>query len=117
MGARWYSGADAVFRSRDSVFGELAMPISLNRYTYAAANPLATGTPTGDTSPKAPAAQTKPSPAAPPTPPTKTKAGPKNEHNAEQRRWTLGVVSPPPLSSTRATSRPRRRRRNPLPSS
>ena len=40
MGARWYSGADAVFRSRDSVFGELAMPISLNRYTYAGANPL-----------------------------------------------------------------------------
>ena len=40
MGARWYSGADAVFRSRDSVFGELAMPISLNRYTYAAGNPL-----------------------------------------------------------------------------
>ena len=40
MGARWYSGADAVFRSRDAIFGELAMPISLNRYTYAAANPL-----------------------------------------------------------------------------
>jgi RHS repeat-associated protein len=34
MGARWYSGADAVFRSRDTVFGELRTPISLNRYTY-----------------------------------------------------------------------------------
>ncbi|MCP4303671.1 MAG: hypothetical protein GY788_02080, partial [bacterium] len=33
MGARWYNGADAAFRSRDSVFGELATPISLNRYT------------------------------------------------------------------------------------
>jgi RHS repeat-associated protein len=39
MGARWYSGADAVFRSRDTVFGELRTPISLNRYTYAWANP------------------------------------------------------------------------------
>jgi RHS repeat-associated protein len=40
MGARWYSGADAVFRSRDSVLGELVSPVSLNRYTYGWANPL-----------------------------------------------------------------------------
>ncbi|MCP4305640.1 MAG: hypothetical protein GY788_12320 [bacterium] len=40
MGARWYNGADAAFRSRDSVFGELTTPISLNRYTYAWATPL-----------------------------------------------------------------------------
>jgi len=40
MGARWYSGTDAVFRSRDTIFGELRTPISLNRYTYAWANPL-----------------------------------------------------------------------------
>jgi RHS repeat-associated protein len=39
MGARWYSGGDAVFRSRDTIFGELHTPISLNRYTYAWANP------------------------------------------------------------------------------
>jgi len=40
MGARWYSAADAVFRSRDSVSGELVTPVSLNRYTYGWANPL-----------------------------------------------------------------------------
>ncbi|MCP4308111.1 MAG: hypothetical protein GY788_25200 [bacterium] len=40
MGARWYNGADAAFRSRDTVFGELATPISLNRYTYGWASPL-----------------------------------------------------------------------------
>jgi len=40
MGARWYSGTDAVFRSRDTIFGELRTPVSLNRYTYGWANPL-----------------------------------------------------------------------------
>ncbi len=40
MGARWYEGGWASFLSRDSVFGELRTPISLNRYTYAWANPL-----------------------------------------------------------------------------
>jgi RHS repeat-associated protein len=47
MGARWYSGADAVFRSRDTVFGELNTPISLNRYTYGWANPLSYWDPDG----------------------------------------------------------------------
>ncbi|MCP4305800.1 MAG: hypothetical protein GY788_13195 [bacterium] len=49
MGARWYNGADAAFRSRDSVFGELATPISLNRYTYAWATPLMYWDPDGRT--------------------------------------------------------------------
>jgi RHS repeat-associated protein len=49
MGARWYSGSDAVFRSRDTVFGELSTPISLNRYTYAWANPLTYWDPDGRT--------------------------------------------------------------------
>jgi RHS repeat-associated protein len=40
MGARWYDAATATFLSRDSVFGELSTPVSLNRYTYAGANPL-----------------------------------------------------------------------------
>ncbi|MEM9202822.1 MAG: RHS repeat-associated core domain-containing protein [Actinomycetota bacterium] len=40
MGARWYDPTNAQFRSRDTVFGELSTPISLNRYTYAFANPI-----------------------------------------------------------------------------
>ncbi len=40
MGARWYEGGWASFLSRDTVFGELRTPISLNRYTYAWASPL-----------------------------------------------------------------------------
>ena len=40
MGTRWYDAAYAAFTSRDTVFGELRTPITLNRYTYASANPL-----------------------------------------------------------------------------
>lgn len=40
MGSRWYDGGWAAFLSRDTVFGELRTPISLNRYTYGWANPL-----------------------------------------------------------------------------
>jgi hypothetical protein len=40
MGARWYEGSWAAFLSRDTTFGELSTPISLNRYTYAYASPL-----------------------------------------------------------------------------
>lgn len=40
MGARWYDGGWATFLSRDSVFGELRTPVTLNRYTYGGANPL-----------------------------------------------------------------------------
>jgi RHS repeat-associated protein len=40
MGARWYDPTGAQFRTRDTVFGELATPVSLNRYTYGFANPL-----------------------------------------------------------------------------
>lgn len=47
MGARWYDGGWANFLSRDTVFGELSTPISLNRYTYAWANPLAYWDPLG----------------------------------------------------------------------
>ena len=47
MGARWYDGGRAAFLSRDTVFGELGTPISLNRYTYGFANPLAFWDPDG----------------------------------------------------------------------
>jgi RHS repeat-associated protein len=47
MGARWYDGGWATFLSRDSMSGELSTPVSLNRYTYAWANPLAYWDPTG----------------------------------------------------------------------
>jgi RHS repeat-associated protein len=40
QGARWYQPAWATFLSRDTVMGELATPVSLNRYTYANNNPL-----------------------------------------------------------------------------
>ena len=40
MGARWYTPATATFRSRDTYPGQLKTPISLNRYTYAHANPI-----------------------------------------------------------------------------
>lgn len=40
MGARWYAPNEAQFLSRDTVFGQLSTPISLNRYTYAFGDPL-----------------------------------------------------------------------------
>jgi RHS repeat-associated protein len=77
MGARWYSGADAVFRSRDTVSGELQMPVSLNRYTYGGANPLRFWDPDGhvflegDTMPT-----TYQGPSGPPSPPQETASTP-----------------------------------------
>ncbi|KKL48874.1 hypothetical protein LCGC14_2321150, partial [marine sediment metagenome] len=47
MGARWYDPTSAQFRSRDTLRGELATPISLNRYTYGWANPLTYWDPDG----------------------------------------------------------------------
>jgi len=47
MGARWYDSSSATFRSRDVFNGRLDEPISLNRYTYAANNPLRYWDPTG----------------------------------------------------------------------
>lgn len=47
MGARWYDPATATFGSRDSVAGMLRTPVSLNRYTYAHADPLAYFDPDG----------------------------------------------------------------------
>ena len=47
MGARWYDPTGAQFRSRDTVFGELMTPVSLNRYTYGWANPLVFWDPDG----------------------------------------------------------------------
>ena len=47
MGARWYDGGWAAFLSRDTVFGELKTPVSMNRYTYAYANPIAFFDPDG----------------------------------------------------------------------
>ena len=50
MGSRWYDGGWAAFLSRDTVFGELRTPVSLNRYTYAFANPISFFDPDGRTS-------------------------------------------------------------------
>ncbi|MBO9521157.1 MAG: Ig-like domain repeat protein [Nocardioidaceae bacterium] len=40
MGARWYLPDVGTFTARDTVFGQLRTPITLNRYTYAGNNPL-----------------------------------------------------------------------------
>jgi RHS repeat-associated protein len=40
MGARWYMPETGGFTSRDTVFGMLKTPVSLNRYTYANGDPL-----------------------------------------------------------------------------
>ena len=40
MGARWYQPATGGFTARDTVFGQLGSPVSLNRYTYAFGDPL-----------------------------------------------------------------------------
>ncbi len=40
MGARWYSPSGGSFRGRDTVFGSLSSPGSLNRYAYGMGNPL-----------------------------------------------------------------------------
>ncbi len=47
MGARWYDPTGAQFRSRDTIFGELMTPVSLNRYTYGFASPLVFWDPDG----------------------------------------------------------------------
>ena len=47
MGSRWYDGGWAAFLSRDTVFGELRTPVSLNRFTYAFANPISFFDPDG----------------------------------------------------------------------
>lgn len=40
MGARWYQPGTGTFTARDTVFGQLRSPVSLNRYTYANGDPL-----------------------------------------------------------------------------
>ncbi|MGH2358836.1 MAG: RHS repeat-associated core domain-containing protein, partial [Candidatus Limnocylindria bacterium] len=47
MGARWYDPAAGGFLSRDTVFGQLSTPVSLNRYTYAFADPMSYFDPDG----------------------------------------------------------------------
>jgi RHS repeat-associated protein len=47
MGARWYRPGTTSFTSRDTVFGALQTPVSLNRYTYAWANPTGMWDPDG----------------------------------------------------------------------
>ena len=47
MGTRWYDGGWASFLSRDTVFGQLRTPVSLNRYTYGFTNPLGFWDPDG----------------------------------------------------------------------
>lgn len=40
MGARWYQPNTATFTNRDTIFGMLKTPVTLNRYTYANGDPL-----------------------------------------------------------------------------
>ncbi|MGB8858510.1 MAG: RHS repeat-associated core domain-containing protein, partial [Ilumatobacteraceae bacterium] len=47
MGARWYRPGTGTFINRDTVFGHLQTPISLNRYTYAYGDPLGMFDPDG----------------------------------------------------------------------
>jgi RHS repeat-associated protein len=49
MGARHYQPANAAFTARDTVHGELTTPVTLNRHTYANANPLGYFDPDGRT--------------------------------------------------------------------
>ncbi len=47
MGARWYQPNTATFTTRDTIQGLPDTPITLNRYTYAGANPLTYWDPDG----------------------------------------------------------------------
>ena len=47
MGARWYQPGTGNFASRDTIFGKLETPISLNRFTYAHGDPLGMWDPDG----------------------------------------------------------------------
>ncbi len=47
MGARWYRPGTGGFTSRDSVFGDLQTPVSVNRHTYANADPIGMWDPDG----------------------------------------------------------------------
>ena len=47
MGTRWYSAGTGRFTSRDSVFGTMGDPMSLNQYAYGAMNPVTMTDPTG----------------------------------------------------------------------
>ncbi len=47
MGARWYDPGTGQFGARDTEFGMLRTPVSLNRYTYALNNPLSYFDPDG----------------------------------------------------------------------
>lgn len=40
QGARWYAPELAIFTARDTVFGQLDTPVTLNRFTYGFADPL-----------------------------------------------------------------------------
>jgi RHS repeat-associated protein len=48
MGARWYSPSVSAFTARDTYNGVLKSPVTLNRYTYANANPMAFFDPDGN---------------------------------------------------------------------
>ena len=47
LGSRTYNPATGTFTSQDTVIGDLTAPVTLNRYTYAFANPLNYTDPTG----------------------------------------------------------------------
>ncbi len=47
MGARWYNPSGGSFRGRDTMFGSLSSPSTLNRYSYVSNNPLNSFDPNG----------------------------------------------------------------------
>lgn len=47
LGSRAYNPATGAFTTQDTVIGDLNQPVTLNRYTYAWANPLTYSDPTG----------------------------------------------------------------------
>ena len=47
MGARWYNPSGGSFRGRDTMFGSLSTPSTLNRYSYVSNNPLNSFDPNG----------------------------------------------------------------------
>jgi RHS repeat-associated protein len=47
MGTRWYAPGLGRFGSRDTVFGELSSPMTMNQYAYGGMNPITMWDPTG----------------------------------------------------------------------
>ena len=50
MGTRWYTPGMGRFSSRDTLFGDISSPMSLNQFAYGGMNPVTMTDPTGDAS-------------------------------------------------------------------